>query len=83
MFGDTSETGGTIGQHAWIVMAMVDLATYAERNGLKHLNQQLCHVLANALLGELAEQDRGLQVSLVTTEADNIVHLDLPARRNS
>jgi hypothetical protein len=83
MFRDTSETGGTTRKHAWIVSAIVDLAAYAEQNGLKHLNQQLCHALATAMLGELAEQDCGSPGSPLASQPDNVVHLDLFARRHS
>lgn len=54
MFSNMTRCGGTMDQHTWIVNAMVDLAAYAERHDLKRLNDELCHVLANALLGELA-----------------------------
>lgn len=46
--------GGTMGRHDWIISAMVNMAGYAERHGLKQLHQQLCHALAAALTGELA-----------------------------
>lgn len=54
MFEETTGCGGNIGKHAWIVSAMVDMAAYAEQNGLSCLHQQLCHVVSCSLTGELA-----------------------------
>lgn len=42
-------------QHSWVLNAMFDLATYAERHGLSRLHEQLCHAVAVAATGELAD----------------------------
>lgn len=55
MFSDATGLGGKMGRHAWLVSAMADMATYAQLNGLITLHQQLCHVLATAATGELAD----------------------------
>lgn len=55
MFGNTTICGGKMGRHEWLLSAMVDMATYAEKNGLAKLHQQLCHVVSEAATGELAD----------------------------
>lgn len=83
MFRDTSEIGGKIGQHAWIVTTIVDMAAYAERNGLMHLSEQLCRVLATAMTGELVEQSVEPDLTSAGAPSGNVVQINQFPRRNT
>lgn len=76
-----TECGGTMGQHAWVISAMVDLAAYAERNGMKRLNEQLCHALATAMTGELYDLPVAAAAAPSDTRAESVVYFDMFERK--
>ena len=69
MFGNTTVCGGKMGRHEWLLAAMMDMAIYAEKNGLVRLHQQLCHAVSEAATGELADciQAHEVNSAAVTT----------------
>lgn len=75
MLGTTAGCGGTMDRHSWLLYAMVDMATYAELNGLAKLHQQLCHLVSTAATGELAGCMEGADGG-TPSEATNVVQFD-------
>ena len=77
MFNDLTACGGVLGHHAWVLGALIDLAAYAEKEGLARLHAQLCHAVATAAIGELAGSPPSTEKSGVVQRADrtNVVSL--------
>lgn len=83
MFENLTESGGTMGQHAWMANVLLDMAAYAEKNGLAELHAQLCSVVSTALTGDLAGALTPMFQSPpeLRKKRDNLVHLDVVRRQ--
>ena len=62
-----------MGQHAWVVNTLLDIAMYAEKNGLCRLHLDLCAALATATQTTVCRS--GEEIAPVPVSDDNVVYL--------